>query len=82
MSQQKVDRYKQEKANRAKIMKKAKRMSILRRCGFTVVGLALVGWIGVSAYQLYEEKQPRNSVEVNYDAISNYMSSLTPTDEK
>ena len=43
MSQEKVDRYKQEKANRKKIMRKQKVMNIVRKSVLTVAALALVG---------------------------------------
>ena len=46
MSQKKVDRYKQEKANRKKIMRKQKMMNIARKTVLTVVALALVAWLG------------------------------------
>ena len=44
MSQEKVDRYKQEKANRKKIMHKQRMMGVLRKCVLSLAGLALVGW--------------------------------------
>ena len=54
MSQAKVDRYKKEKANRKKNMKKEKIQNVLRKCAVFVVALVLVGWIGYSAYNTYE----------------------------
>ena len=54
MSQEKVDRYKQEKANRKKIMRKQKAMSIVRKAVLSVAALALVAWLGYSAYDMYE----------------------------
>ena len=41
MSQEKVDRYKQEKANRKKIMRKQRVMSIVRKGVLTLAALAL-----------------------------------------
>ncbi len=46
MSQEKVDRYKQEKANRKQIMKKQKMTNALRKCVVAAAGLLLVVWIG------------------------------------
>ena len=46
MSQEKVDKYKQEKANRKQIMQKEKRMKVVRRCLYSVIGIALIGWLG------------------------------------
>jgi predicted anti-sigma-YlaC factor YlaD len=50
MSQAKVDRYKQEKRNREKIIKKEKREWMATKVGLSIVGLVMVAWIGVSAY--------------------------------
>ena len=50
MSQEKVDRYKQEKANRKKNMKKEKAQNTLRKCVVVVVGVVLIGWIGCHVY--------------------------------
>ena len=55
MSQEKVDKYKQEKANRKQIMQKEKRMKVVRKCLYSVIGIALIGWLGYSGgYVLYE----------------------------
>ncbi len=77
MSQEKVDRYKQEKANRKKIMRKQKVMSVVRKSVLTLVALALVAWLGYSAYDMYESGRERAVSEVNYDAVTNYVESLT-----
>lgn len=50
MSQAKVDRYKEEKRNRAKIIKKEKRQWMATKAGLSLVALVLVAWIGVSVY--------------------------------
>ena len=50
MSQAKVDRYKEEKKNRAKLIKKEKRQWMATKAGLSLVGLVLVGWVGVSVY--------------------------------
>ena len=44
MSQEKVDRYKQEKANRKKNIRKQRVMGVVRTCVLSLAGLALVGW--------------------------------------
>lgn len=76
MSQEKVDRYKQEKANRKKITRKQKAMNIVRKSVLTVVALALVAWLGYSAYDMYESGKERVVAEVNYDAITDYLNGL------
>ena len=50
MSQAKVDRYKEEKKNRAKIIKKEKRQLLAMKLGASVVAVALVAWFSVSVY--------------------------------
>ena len=77
MSQEKVDRYKQEKANRKKIMRKQRAMSFVRKAVLTLAALALVGWLGYSAYATYESDQERVVAEVNYDSITDYLNSLS-----
>lgn len=76
MSQQKVDRYKEQKANRKKIMRKEKMMDIVRKIILSVVALALVGWLGFSGYSHYKADIPRPTAEIDYSAITNYMSGL------
>ncbi|XCP86710.1 hypothetical protein ABXS75_07940 [Roseburia hominis] len=76
MSQEKVDRYKQEKANRKQIIKKQRRAQIIRNCVTAFVIVVLLGWLGYSAYGLYEQKQPREVAEVDYKAMNDYLQSL------
>ncbi|HJD42736.1 MAG TPA: hypothetical protein H9910_06975 [Candidatus Mediterraneibacter quadrami] len=76
MSQEKVDRYKQEKANRKKIMHKQRMMGVLRKCVLSLAGLALVAWLGFSAYDMYESGKERIVVETDYTPITDYMDSL------
>lgn len=83
MSQAKVDRYKAEKANRKKTMKKEKiKNTIAAACG-TVVCIAVIGWVGYSAYGYFHtqnESSTPTQTEVNLDALSDYMSTLQTTD--
>ena len=76
MSQEKVDRYKQEKANRKKIMHKQRMMGVLRKCVLSLAGLALVAWLGFSAYEMYESGKERVVVETDYTPVTDYMDSL------
>ncbi|MCI8583853.1 MAG: hypothetical protein HFH13_12090 [Dorea sp.] len=76
MSQEKVDRYKQEKANRKQNMKKEKAKQAIRRCVVGVLGLALIGWLGYSAYNVYDSSRPKQTAQVDYTAITEYQSSL------
>lgn len=76
MSQEKVDRYKKEKATRKQTMRKLRIMNVVRKCVLTVAALALVGWLGYSAYDTHTANQERESVSVNYDALNTYMENL------
>lgn len=81
MSQEKVERYKKEKANRKKIMKKQRIMGIMRKTVLSLVALALVVWIGYSAYDMYDSDKERAVAQVNYDAVNTYLNGLTETEE-
>ena len=58
-------------------MRKQKVMNFLRKGVLTLVALALVGWLGYSAYDIYESGKERVVAEVNYDAVTNYLNGLT-----
>ena len=77
MSQEKVDKYKKEKANRKQIMRKERMMSIVRKVILTVVALARVGGIAYSAYDIYDSNKERAVAEVDYTAVTDYMNSLS-----
>ena len=72
MSQAKVDRYKEEKANRKKIMRREKIANKLRTCVVGIVAIALVFWIGYSAYNMYESSRPVKEAKVNYQSIDTF----------
>ena len=72
MSQEKVTKYKEEKANRKAIMKKQKRASVIRNSLACLVLVAVVGWVGYSAVDFYIDNLPREEVDVDYSAISAY----------
>lgn len=75
MSQEKVERYKKEKANRKQTMKRAKlRKGLLKAAAVVVVVLAIVG-VGYSSYQSYLMKP----VEVTADmsAFDEYVTNIT-----
>lgn len=76
MSQEKVARYKEEKANRKVSIKKEKRKHFFSNCIIGVVALGLVGWIGYSAYSMYESSRPRQTAEVDYSEINAYIDNL------
>lgn len=76
MSQEKVDRYKEQKVNRKKIMAKEKRKKLFTKICAGVVALALVGWLGYSIYD--RVNQPDTSdVAITTTAIDEYVNTLT-----
>jgi len=81
MSQEKVNRYKEEKANRKAILRKERIKSMVRKIILLVLSVALVGWVGFSAYYTWENNRPRDMVTVNYDSITGYLQSLVETEE-
>ena len=76
MSQEKVARYKNEKANRKATMKKEKRARFMRNCVAGVVVAALVGWIGYSTVNMHENNKTRQIAEVDYSEIQSYLQGM------
>lgn len=82
MSQEKVDRHKKEKANRAKIQKKEKRVLFLEKCGIVAVCVVAVGWIGYSAYNLVTRPDPNKeqnvvTTEMDVTALNDYLTGIS-----
>ena len=77
MSQAKVDQYKQDKANRKKIIAKEKRFHVYRVVATLAVFAAILGWAGTSAYSYYEKNKPAKTYEVSTDAVSDYLNTLS-----
>ena len=67
MSQEKVNRYKEEKANRKEILAKEKRKQAVTKVCAGVIALALVGWIGDSVYDMAKR---------DASALDSYLSSM------
>ena len=76
MSQAKVDKYKELKANRKEIMKKEKAKRRIKKITGSIVVIALLGWLGFSTYSSYEDMIPREVVSVDYTSIDAYMESF------
>ena len=85
MSQAKVDRYKEEKRNRAKIIKKEKRQWMATKLGMYLVGLVLVAWVGVSVYNGVTTKDASEIEKLTYTvdttALDDFMTDLTAEEE-
>ena len=80
MSQAKVNKYKEEKANRKQTLKKQKRNRILGRIAGAVICLAIVGWIGYSAYDHQAKKAAATQTAADLTAVQDYLSGLTTAD--
>ncbi len=78
MSQEKVDRYKKEKANRKQTMKREKMQRTITAVCSGVVCIAVVGWLGYSAYGYFTKQDTKTPVqtEVDLSALNDYMSGV------
>ncbi len=81
MSQEKVDRHKEEKKNRTKLMKRQKRQRRLMEGGAVLVAVLVVAWVGVSIYN-YSDVSDTTAVvdlptyEINTSALDDYLMNL------
>lgn len=79
MSQKKVDAYKQEKANRAQIIKREKMIAKIEKAAAIVICIAAVGWIGFSVKDKAEQAEQQVQMETVMDtsALVAYLDTLT-----
>ena len=79
MSQKKVDRYKEQKANRQQIMKKEKRMRRLEVFGLTAVLVALVAWFSVAVVHQARSNntEPVQATEIATADLESYLGELS-----
>ena len=75
MSQEKVNRYKQEKANRKEILAKEKKKQAVTKAVAAVIALALVCWIGYSVYDM-ATRPDTSTIEMDASALDSYLSSM------
>lgn len=78
MSQEKVDRYKEQKAHRQEIYKKEKRILALEKAAGILVCAAVVVWIGYSVYGKVTAAQDAKVIETVMDAtaIDDYLAEM------
>lgn len=76
MSQAKVDKYKLEKANRKETVKKEKRNRMIAKVCTSIVGIALVAWIAVSAVMFVIDNRPVNTIYATTAGIDDYLNEL------
>jgi len=79
MSQKKVDNYRAGKYGRSKAVRKEKIIDKLEILAWIAICVAMVGWIGFSAYTKIEAKEASTVTETVMDtsAIDNYVSGLS-----
>ncbi|MBE5912297.1 hypothetical protein [Pseudobutyrivibrio sp.] len=82
MSQEKVDKKKYEKTHRRSLLRKKKLEEFFSIACVSIIGLAIVGWIGFSIYTKVQESQAELAAstieyhEINASAIQDYVSTL------
>ena len=57
-------------------MRKQKMMNFARKAVLSLAALALIGWLGYSAWDMYESGKERVVAEVNYDSVTEYLNNL------
>ena len=79
MSQKKVDNYRAGKYGRSKAVRKEKIIDKLEILAWIAICVAMVGWIGFSAYAKIEATEASTVTETVMDtsAIDNYVSGLS-----
>ena len=79
MSQKKVDNYRAGKYGRAKAARKGRIIDKLEILAWIAICVAMVGWIGFSAYTKIEAIEASTVTETVMDtsAIDNYVSGLS-----
>ena len=79
MSQKKVDNYRAGKYGRSKAVRKEKIIDKLEILAWIAICVAMVGWIGFSAYAKIEANEASTVTETVMDtsAIDNYVSGLS-----
>ena len=75
MSQEKVNKYKEEKANRKEIMAKEKKQKNTIKLVAGIVALVLVCWLGYSVYDMATRPDTSN-VEIDSTALDEYLGTL------
>ena len=76
MSQEKVDRYKEQKRNRKAIQAKKKREAFFTKLCAGLIAIALVVWLGYSAVDSYYAKANSETVYADVTALDEYTSAL------
>ena len=84
MSQVKVDKNKELKKNRKKIVKRRKIGHIAGWFAGILVIVAAIGWLGYSSYGKYQEAHaddPLPEYDLNISAVTDYLSTIDTDDD-
>ena len=79
MSQEKVDKYKNEKNHRKEIQKREARVLFLEKLAAVVICIVAAGWIGYSAYSVatQEKEGEVTTTEMDITAMNDYLQELS-----
>lgn len=79
MSQKKVDYYKASKNTRSKAARKEKIIDRLEILAWVLIAVAMIGWIGYSAYAKIAATDTETVVQTTFDdsALSSYINGLS-----
>ncbi len=81
MSQKKVDAYKEQKKNRKQIIAKEKRIKVVKRILYSVIGVAVVLYLGWSVYRAINpaEQETYTPSAEEYQSLLNEIYASTTT---
>ncbi len=82
MSQEKVNYYKEQKANRSAIVKKEKRMLLIEKIVGALIAIGAIVWVGFSARDLFINRTSTENVaavttEMNVTALDDYLGTIS-----
>lgn len=85
MSQEKVDKYKKEKANRQKLMRREKWLFRLECTATVLVLCGLIAWFSMAVYSNVQAKRESEreavTTTMNVTGIQNYLSDINASPE-
>ena len=76
MSQEKVDRYKERKNNRQKLMKREKLIRRLEYTAAALVAAGMIGWVGYPVYAKAAHVGEPESYQMDCTSVNEYLNSL------
>lgn len=77
MSQEKVDKRKHEKENRAKLLKREKMQNKMRKVVGVVVVIVIAFWMLYSLYGKWDASRERSVITADFTSVSEYVNNLS-----